>query len=154
MNQLSKQLVKGYTDFEKSFIAREFKSLADARQESYSQDTIREWVKIFWEQEMTANEVCKRIIAVKLNTKIFGKITFNDFMDADLNGLKDIIPVEKESFYYALLTCKECSKVVSVQKKDLFRLPEVKICEHKTVDTFDLKEMSSKLVNNFQEFTL
>jgi len=147
-------LVNGYSEPERAFIVEEFNSLKKVRQEEYTKDTLREWVKAFWENGYTANQVCKRIRAVK-EAKIYGKVTYADFINADIDETPDIVPVAvKDEFLYLLITCSTCGKSTTLQKKDLFTFKQVKICEHKIVDGFALKNLYGQVKTNYQEFEL
>jgi hypothetical protein len=153
---LVKGNLTGYEELEKKFIHQEFLRLADARQEKYTNETLREWVKCFWDKGMTANEVCKRVRAVKEDVKIFGKVTFNDFMDISFDGMADIIVDDesKQQFYYGILICEVCGKSITIQKKDLYSFKQVKICEHKILTEFTLKGLYGQLTHNHKEITL
>lgn len=151
---LVKGIVTGYTEVEKRFIYNEFVSLMDARQEEYSNRTLREWVKSFFEAGYSANIVCKRIKASK-GLKVFGKLTYSDFVNVDITELKDIVPVEiNPEYYYALLTCKECGKSTSIYKKDLYIFKNVVICEHKILSSNELKELSTQVTANYFEIII
>jgi hypothetical protein len=152
-SELSKHSITGYTDLEKRFIQQEFIALANARQDTYSNDTLREWVKTFFEKGYTANQVCKRIRAVKEDVKLF-KVTFVDFINAEIDDIPDIVQQQanKELYLYAILICSVCGKSTTIQKKDLYTVKQLSICEHKHLDEMTLKGISPQLKSNYQEF--
>lgn len=144
----------GYNKVEKKFIFDEFKSLMAVRQDKYLDDTLKEWVKCFWDAGYTANQVCKRIKAVK-EMKVYSKVTFSDFINAEIEEIPDIIPPEvKAENYYVIFTCKVCGKSTTAQKKDLYTLKQIKICNHKIMDEFNIKSYSTSVNEDYQEFEI
>lgn len=147
-------LVNGYTDAEKHLMANEFNSLQKARQEEYSKDTLREWVKSFFESGYTCNNVCKRIKACK-GIKVFGKLTYSDFTSVDVSDTLDIAPVNEDpDYFYAILICGECGKATTIHKKELYSYKKLRICEHKTLNSDDLKGFSVRVQKNYEEIIL
>lgn len=147
-------LNNGYSEAEMGFIVSELNSLKTVRQENYSKETVREWVKLFWEQKYTANQVCKRIRAVK-EAKVYSKVTFADFVNAEINDIPDIVgQTVKDEYLFLLLVCRDCGKATTLQKKDLYSFKKVRICEHKELNAFDLKQLYSEVKTNYQEIEL
>ena len=148
---LVKGSITGYNETEKQFIHNEFKSLMAARQEKYKDDTLREWVKAFWDNGYNANQVCRRIRAVK-EALIYGKVTFADFVNAEIEEVPDIISNEvKDEYLYLTLICRDCGKSTTMQKKDLYVFKKVRICEHQELNAFDLKHLYGQVNSNYQE---
>src|SRR5512143_3895336 len=86
--ELSTSLRQSYSKEECEFIFIELKRLSASRQESYNKATLTEWINSFFEKGITAQTACRMISAVRINAKVYGKLSFSDFINADITGVK------------------------------------------------------------------
>ncbi len=118
-NQLTTNSQQTYNKVELAFIFQEFKRLQDARQEFYSERVLEEWVKSFWGERISANVVCKMICSVRTKSKVYGKLTLSDIINADIEDMPDIVNTHSQINDNPLMVlCCRCGRATTVKKKD------------------------------------
>jgi ribosomal protein S27E len=153
---LSTSLRQSYTKEECDFILIELKRLGASRQETYSKVTLHEWISSFFEKGLPASTVCKMIAAVRMNTKVFGKLSFSDFINADISGIKNTTSLYNDptAHFLIVLTCSNCGRTTTVKKLDAFDFPRnIKCAKCSRILTPDkLNEFAQQISENFEEF--
>jgi hypothetical protein len=153
--EISAQLRQGYTREECDFIIVELKRLSASRQESYTKATLHEWITSFFEKGIPASTACKMIAAVRLNAKVFGKLCFSDFINADITGIKNSTATYNDptAHFIIVLTCSKCSKTTTVKKLDAYDFRRNIICRKcgNLLSPVKLKEIAGRVIENFEE---
>lgn len=153
---LSTSLRKSYTNQECDFIILELKRLSLSRQETYSKATLHEWISSFFEKGIPAQTVCKMIAAVRMNTKVFGKLSFSDFINADISGVKNTSAFYNDptAHFLIVLTCSKCGKSTAIKKLDAYDFPRTIICKKcgNLLSPAKLNEFASKVSENCEEW--
>ena len=71
-----------------------------------------EWISSFFEKGITAQTVCRMISAVRISAKIYGKLSFSDFINADITGVKNTTAFYNDptAHFLIVLTCSKCGR--------------------------------------------
>lgn len=153
--EITAQLRQGYTREECDFIIIELKRLSASRQESYGKATLHEWISSFFEKSIPASTACKMIAAVRMNAKVFGKLCFSDFINADITGVKNSTAMYNDptAHFLIVLTCSKCGKSTTVKKLDAYDFPRNIICKKcgNFLSPVKLNEIVGRVSENFEE---